>query len=171
MSKLSSCAGLFVERSPFVTIDFSYFYGGITMKKILKIAVPIIVIISIAVVIICTQLVKPVNLDFSEEITIHYQYANKNINTKITYENDFAELINICKGVAINDFSIPSCGFGTVEIIFEGNGKRIVLYPACDKCSTMRIGEQDQFFYSLSEADRDKLEEILLKYDVTFPCV
>lgn len=138
------------------------------MKKVI---IPILLILVIGIVFVINQFVKPVNLEFTKTITLNYEYGDKNIHVNITDESDFKTLISISKGTAVNDFSIPSCGFGTAELVFEGNGKRTVLYPACDGCSTMRFGKEDKYFWDIGVTNREKLVEILKKYGATFPCV
>lgn len=140
------------------------------MEKILKFFIPIGFVLVI-VMLLFTFVIKPVNLNFADTIILNYEYGEKNIHVEITDKNDLKKLKDICKGTAINDFSIPSCGFGTAELVFKGDGKEIVLYPACDSCNTMRLGKKDLYFYNISETERAELVEILKKYDATFPCI
>lgn len=137
--------------------------GGGKIKKKL-------IICGIITVIFLFFVTERVNVGFAEKITLKYQHGNKNINLQITDKNDFEVLKSICNGLVVNDFSIPSCGFGSAEIIFEGNGKKISLFPACDGCSTMRFNNSDKY-YSIGTENRKKLVEILGKYGATFPCV
>ena len=147
-----------------------YICGVCGMKKALLVSFPVLIVLVLGGIFVFTEFIKPVNLSFTEKITLNYEYA-KSIHLEITDKNDYDDLIVLCKGTAINDFSIPSCGFGSVELIFDGNGEKVVLYPACDSCSTMRLGKDDKFFYCISEINRDKLVEILAKYGATFPCI
>lgn len=140
------------------------------MKKKVIIPIAVIAVVIISALAINHYLARTIDLSETEEITINFTYADKDIHTTVTDKNDFDRLTKICEGRAVNDFSIPSCGFGTPEIIFSHNGKDTYIYPACDECSTMRYGKYDIFFYSIGD-DRKELEEILRKYGVTFPCV
>ena len=140
------------------------------IKKTLLISIAIFIVITFCSVFIFKQFIRPVNLGFAEKIKLNYEYT-KSIHLEIIDKNDCDSLKFLCKGTAINDFSVPSCGFGTVELIFEGKGKEVVLYPACDSCETMRLGKDDKFFYNISEKNRNMLVRILAKYGVTFPCI
>jgi len=64
---------------------------------------------------------------------------------EITDKDDLYALKSICKGIAVNDFAIPSCGCGAVELIFESRYKKVILYPGGDSCGTMRLGKADIF--------------------------
>lgn len=138
------------------------------MKKVIKIIVPILTVMIIGCVVLYFELTEPVHLDFTEKVQVNYQDGDK--SATITDQEDINRLITICKGKAVNDFSIPACGFGTVELKFEGKGKTVFLYPACDACDSMRLGKADTYFYCIGEENRDELVNILLKYGVTFPC-
>lgn len=140
------------------------------MKKLLKILLPLLLLLVTGVVLFNAIFTKPVSLGFTEKITLNYVYGNKDIHLEITDREDFIRLISICKGRA-NAFEWPSCGFGTAELIFEGNGKSVSIYPACDSCGTMRLGKADKYFYGISDKNRRSLVEILAKYGATFPCI
>ena len=107
---------------------------------------------------------KIVNLNFATVVTIND--AGKSI--QITGD-ELEELINICEGIATT--GSPSCGFGRFQLIFEGNGKVVTIYPTCDTCSQMQYGQDYEYFYMISLSDREKLVKILEKYDIKFPCV
>lgn len=138
------------------------------MNKAFKVLIPIFLSIIILIVIFIAHFIRPVNLNFADTITINYEYGEKEIHTSITDKNDLDRLKEICNGNA--DFSMPSCGFGTAELVFEGNGKKVIIYPACDSCSTMGLGPYNMFFYDIGKENRTELVEILKKYNVTFPC-
>ena len=136
------------------------------MKKLLIVLIPVA---GILMALIVFTHGKVVNLQFAEKITLNYNYGDVVVNMEITDADDFSNLIKICKGIAVNDYSIPACGFGTVELIFEGNGKTVYIYPACDSCNTMRFGKENKYFYDIK--DRAGLISILEKYGVKIPCV
>jgi hypothetical protein len=125
-----------------------------------------IVIIFICFICIVTMylLVSNVNkscMNFAESITLKSYYKKENnVNTYITNNKDFEELIEICGS---NSF-IPAtkCPFGSIELIFKGNGKKLVVYPACDSCSVIRIG--DNKYVDIGDQNKIKLEKILKKY-------
>lgn len=143
---------------------------GEIMKKIFTVII-LCTIVFVIIFLFIMSVFKPVNLDFADIVTVKYEYGGKSIYMEIIDIDEVVRLKAICKGTVINDFAIPACGFGTVELTFEGKSKHVVLYPACDSCDTMRFGEENQFFYSIGEDERQELEEILEKYGATFPCV
>jgi len=138
------------------------------MKKPLKIILSTVLILAFGLVLLYLSVTKPVKLGFTEKITLNHVYED--IHVEITDPDDFARLISICKGRALYDHSIPSCGFGTPELIFEGNGKKVVIYPGGDSCGSMRLGEEDKYFYGISDEKRRLLWEIMAKYGVVMPC-
>jgi len=140
------------------------------MKKALKIILPIMLVPTIGVALFNIFLTKPVRLGFAEKITLNHVYGEKDIHVEITDEDDFAQLIFLCKGRAVNDGAVPSCGFGP-ELIFEGRGKTVAVYLGADSCGSMRLGREDKYFYGISEKNKLQLWEIMAKYDVTFPCI
>lgn len=140
------------------------------VRKIFVI-ISILIVITIIFEIVKLNFTKKINLNFAEQITLNYEHVGKSIHVNITDNDDFERLINLCQGTAVNDFSVPSCGFGAVEIEFKGNGQEYYIYPACDGCTTMRFGKEDKFFCYPSEENRAELIAILSKYGATFPCV
>jgi len=112
----------------------------------------------------CAFFFRPVNLSFAEKITLIHH--DKNIHLEIKNGADFVELISLCKGIAHPEGY--ACAFGVVELIFEGNGKKLHIYPAGDSCNTMRLGDGD-IYYNIK--NREKLEIIFAKYDITVPWV
>jgi len=141
------------------------------MKKPLKITLLVMLALGFAIVLVFMFSTKPVKLGSTEKITLNYVYGYKDIHVEITDGNDFAQLISICGGRTANGSELPSCGFGTAELIFESKDKSTAIYPACDRCGTMRLGKADKYFYGISDKDRRLLEDILAKYGATFPCV
>lgn len=139
-----------------------------TMKK--KRAILSLIIILIIIIIIAVNFLRPVRLYGVDTVELNYEYGDISIHTQLE-EEDAARLIEICKGTAINDLSIPSCGFGTAELKFKGKLGTTTLYPACDNCDTMQIGKNGGLFYSIGNDNRAELEKILAKYGAAFPCV
>ena len=76
------------------------------MKTALRIIFPIIFILILIAVLLFVFLVRLVNLDFTETITLNYIYADKNIHLEITEPDDFNKLVTVCKGIAINDLRL-----------------------------------------------------------------
>ncbi|HWP98320.1 MAG TPA: hypothetical protein VN426_15855 [Syntrophomonadaceae bacterium] len=142
------------------------------MKKFLICAAICVVIL----VTLYSLLYEPVDVSFAENITLKYDHGTKNINMQITDQNDVNELKQICNGKVFRNVIVseiaygePSCGFGTAEIIFEGHGKKISLFPACDGCDTMRFNLTNKYYY-IGNENRRRLVDILGKYGATFPC-
>lgn len=128
------------------------------------------VILIIAVIIIAVNFLRPVCLSGSDTVELNYEYGDVSIHTQLD-DKDAKRLIQICKGTAVNNLSIPSCGFGSAELKFKGKLITTTLYPACDSCDTIRLGKNDCLNYSIGEENRDELEKILEKYGAKFPCV
>lgn len=125
-----------------------------------------------AIIIACAAVnfLRPVCLFGIDTVELNYEYGDISIHTQLN-EADAERLTEICKGFAINDFSVPACGFGTAELIFKGKSGTTTLYPACDSCDTMRIGNNAYLNYSIGDENRKELERILEKYGASFPCV
>lgn len=136
---------------------------------------PILLILSaiaiLIILILSISFVRVINLSSANEIAINYSCNDKQVKTIITDKEDFQRLTKLCEGTAVNDFSIPSYGFDNIEIVFKYNGRKVYIYPACDECTTMRLGKHNIFFYSISEDERNELVKILEKYGVEWPCV
>ena len=119
-------------------------------------------------------LMKKIDLSNTQRLIINFEFWERpRVHTEVTDPKDFENLIRICSGTANNGLgcSVPSCGFGSVELIFETEYETIKIYPACDTCDTMRLGEENKFFYGIEDDKRVELEGILKKYGIEFPCV
>ena len=64
----------------------------------------------------------------------------------------------------------PSCPCYGVEIIFKSRNEKIIIHPAGDGCSTMRI-EKDKtnYYFHLRHDEYIILETILNKYGIKYP--
>ena len=138
------------------------------MKK--KAVITIGLIITAAIIIIIATMSKSANLNKVYKVEMNYDYCGKSVHTQLS-EEDTERLCELCRGKCFFDTAIPSCGFGTAELVFYSKSGTTKLYPACDGCDTMRLGSSDNYTYSIGEENRAELEEILAKYGVTFPCV
>jgi hypothetical protein len=127
-----------------------------------------LIVLTVVFVVFYNMFFQNVNVDFTEKITFKYEYLDKKINVQITDKNDMNTLISMCKGIAIMDS--PSCGFGVAELIFEGEQKKISIYPACDGCDLMEVNDTDKYF-DIGAENRKKLVELLKKYGAIFPCI
>lgn len=144
-----------------------------TKKKFLTRALTALSVFSgiiICIYFIITSFYMNVDLKNINTVELNYEYGDVSIHTQLD-DNDAKRVAEICKGQAAKGFSIPSCGFGTAELVFKGRECTIKLYPACDSCDTMRVGKNNSFNYSIGERNRTELEKILEKYGATFPCV
>jgi hypothetical protein len=139
-------------------------------KKKLIISILIIAVIIVLGIFIGRSIYRPVTLNNVKTVEVNYEYNGVSVHTQLDDE-DAKRLTEICKGVAWNDTSFPSCGFFTVELVFNGNIGSTKLYPACDGCDTMCVGHNESLNYWIGENNRAELEKILAKYGVTFPCV
>jgi len=110
-----------------------------------------------------------INSGFATEAILGYNYIDKDISIKITDENDIRALKKVLKGIPFPDS--PSCGFTTDVSITMTNGRKSVVFcPACDGCPILRMGASGKYI-GISEKARTKLNTVLEKYGMTFPCV
>ena len=110
-----------------------------------------------------------INSDFATEAVLTYSFTDKNILVRLTDEHDIRTLKDILKGHPMRD--TPSCGFSTdVSITMTDGSKSIVFCPANDGCPLIRIGDSDRYIAITDEA-RARLNEVLEKYDMIFPCI
>ena len=109
------------------------------------------------------------NSDFATEALLEYHYGDTNISLKITDENDLAALKQILKGRPFGDS--PSCGFSADISITMTNGRKSVMFcPANDGCRLLRVGGSGGYI-KISDEARTRLNYVLEKYGMTFPCI
>jgi hypothetical protein len=137
------------------------------MKKKLLIAGACVLTISLVFLIIITIEKNYVDASSAKEISLKYHYYGKNIDVKITDEDDIRIIKENLKGVSYKDF--PSCGFSLdISIIFFDGEKSLIFCPACDGCSIARIGDSNKY---VNIKNREALETVLKKYEFSFPCI
>lgn len=109
-----------------------------------------------------------IDAKFATSASLRYHYAEKSIDTKVT-DSDLKDLKEILVGRSHPDS--PSCGFDTdVSITLTDGRKSITLCPACDRCGIIRIGNTNRYI-GISDEQRKRLDAILAKYGMLFPCV
>lgn len=134
------------------------------MKKIL---IPALVI-AIAVVLVLSMFAY-FSAESATEIYLRYEYSDKSIYVRLEDEETISEIKGLLHGIAYRDS--PSCGFSEeVSIVFTTNGKEKVLCIACDGCPLFRINDSNKYL-KISEKSRQRLDEILDIYGITFPCI
>ena len=135
-----------------------------TRSLIVGISVVIVLVVSVVVV---TTIKNYVNTSFATEVSIKFHYRDNEIDVVVTDENDIRVLKECLNGASFRDN--PSCGFSLdVSIQFSDGDKSIILCPACDECSSARVGDTDWY---INIKGREALEAVLRKYGMTFPCV
>lgn len=106
--------------------------------------------------------------EFATSASLRYHYAEKSIDTKVT-DSDLKDLKEILVGRSYP--GNPDCGFDTdISITFSYGRKNITFCPACDTCSTIQIGNTNRYL-RISDDQRKRLNVILAKYGMLFPCV
>lgn len=107
-----------------------------------------------------------VRLDGNETATLTYRAKGKDVQTTLTGEETLlvAEILN--GKIPLMDIG-PSCGFSTDASIAIG-GKTYCL--AMDKCGSMQIAYTAKYI-TLTDAEREQIEEIFAAYGGTFPCI
>ncbi len=77
------------------------------------------------------------------------------------------ELKSLLNGSLFSDS--PSCGFSEdISIELSDNFKKVILCPALDGCSIIRVNASNKYF-EISDSDRQRLNEILGEYGFKFP--
>ena len=139
------------------------------MKKI-KIGLLLSLVVLIALSIFCVRwFTMKINSDFATEVLLEYHYVDKDISAKIIDESDILTLKQILNGRPFKD--TPACGFTTeISITMTNESKSIVFCPANDGCPLLRIDDSVKYIKITDEA-RTKLNEVLEKYGMPFPCV
>jgi hypothetical protein len=128
----------------------------------------IVVVIALAIaVLIVTKMKKSLDTSFATSISLKYYYADKTIDIQITDKQDIEIIKDNLNGLLYSDN--PSCGFSLdISICFTDGESNVVICPACDSCSTARIGDSDMY---INIKDRKALNTVLEKYGLMFPCV
>lgn len=99
---------------------------------------------------------------------VRYHYGSKSIDVPVKGD-DLAVLKEILAGRSYKDS--PSCGFDTDVSIKLTDGRHSVVFcPACDTCPKIRIGNSNRYI-SISRGQRKRLDAILAKYGMVFPCI
>ena len=110
-----------------------------------------------------------INSNFATEVFLEYHYFDKDISVKITDESDILKLKQILNGCLFKD--TPACGFTTeISITMTNGSKSIVFCPANDGCPLLRINDSSKYI-KITDEIRNKLNTVLEKYGMTFPCV
>lgn len=109
-----------------------------------------------------------VDAKFATSASLRYHYAGKSIDTKVT-DSDLRDLKEILVGRSYPDS--PACGFSADVAITLTDGNRSMTFcPACDTCSVIRIGNTNRYI-GIRDDQRKRLDAILAKYSMIFPCV
>lgn len=138
------------------------------MKKTKILLSLLVVIITLSMIIIWWFTMK-INSDFATDVLLEYHYADKDISIKITDENDILALKQILTGRPFKDN--PACGFTTdISITLTNGNKSITFCPANDGCPLLRIDDLGKYIKITDEA-RTRLNEVVGKYGMIFPCV
>lgn len=139
------------------------------MNKKMMLIIFIITVALLSIVLIVNHYFIIVKNDFADSLILEYHYIDKDIHVKIIEEDDIAELKNMLKGIAYTDH--PSCGF-TLDILitFTDGQQSIALCPACDGCPILRVNDSDKYL-RITKEERERLDIILGKYGMIFPCV
>lgn len=129
-----------------------------------------VLLVDIALAFIIPVFVNPVKLQFTQVVTLRYPHGEGIASRTITDKKEIAVLIRLCREMAVECFSRPDCECGAVQLIFEGDGKKVVLHPAYGPKDIMRFtGSENKFFYSMGKTNKKKLVKLLEGYGVTLP--
>lgn len=106
-----------------------------------------------------------ISVDKNQSVELVYKYAGASVDTQLTDEES-EQIISIIDGKELY-FDNPSCGFDE-NVSLRVNGKTYC--PACDTCCTVKDCSSGQFF-TISQAERDIIEEIFESHGGHFPCI
>ena len=125
--------------------------------------------IAIVVIITIWKCFMRVDGNFATVVSIKYTYHDDDIDAIVTSEDDIEDIKKILKGTKYKDS--PACGFSTdISITLSNDKESITFCPACDGCPMVRIDSSD-YYIQISREQRNKLNEILKRYGMEFPCV
>lgn len=106
-----------------------------------------------------------VKIDTDDRAIARFAYGDKDISTEFAAD-DFKEIATIFEGKELyND--TPSCSFDEDVAIVVGDSHFCI---ANDTCGVVYVKEKDKYF-SLTDAENQKLRALLEEYGFTFPCV
>ncbi len=109
-----------------------------------------------------------VDAGFATSASLRFHYGSKAIDARITDANDLRVLKETLRGRIYPDN--PSCGFTTDTSITLTDGRRSITFcPACDGDAPMRIGESQRYL-EIPGRQRKRLDTVLSKYGMSFPC-
>lgn len=109
-----------------------------------------------------------IDAGFATSASLRYHYGGKAIDAKVVDANDLRSLKQILAGRRYMDS--PACGFSAdVSITLTDGRKSITFCPACDTCATIRIGNSGRYI-DIPDKQRKRLDMILAKYGMLFPC-
>ncbi len=129
----------------------------------------VLIITAIILTIVLMNSFRQFNGDFATNISVKYHYMDENVDTVVTEQDDINEIKQLLKGPKYKD--TPSCGFSTdISITLLGDRESITLCPACDGCPILQIDSTDSYI-RISKRSRNKLNTLLKKYGMSFPCI
>ena len=128
------------------------------MKRIL-----VFVLMTFLLLILCSC--GKVTVDKNQSVQLIYKYAGASVDVQLS-EQESDKITNIFDGKELF-FDNPSCGFDE-NVSLRVNGKTYC--PACDTCCTVKDCSSGQFF-TVSQSERDTIEEIFETHGGHFPCV
>lgn len=139
------------------------------MHKVIGIAALILTAFVIFVVIIFV--IPRTSIKNDSNASIVFKYLDNDIEERIS-SKDETQIRDVFNNKILYK-DRPSCGFSEdVSIRFNDStsNESLVFCIACDGCPKIYLVQSDKYF-TISEKDRYKLDDILREYGVTFPCV
>lgn len=139
------------------------------MLKKTGIASLVLTIIVISVLIII--MIPRTSIKNDSNASVVFKYLDNDIEEKFSSEDEIQIRDVFSNKILYKDRL--SCGFNEdVSIRFDNTAsdESLVFCIACDGCPKIFLVQSDKYF-TISEKDRQNLDEILRRYGVTFPCV
>ena len=113
---------------------------------------------------------KPVSTSFATGVILRYKYLDHDINEIITDLETIKELTGIMSGRVYTDN--PSCGFtADISITFFNEEKTLMICPALDGDPIMRVGDNSNEYFKITDQARAELDIMLHRYGFKFPAV
>ena len=140
-------------------------------KKLIMGTVLTVTVLVAFVAILSAANTVPVNVSFADMILLEvkpYTYdgvERKSFTVEIG-QDDIVNLKKVFTGTAMKDS--PACPFGDVSLTFSSGEKSLVLYPAGDDCTTVRVVRNGEKYY-FHNKDNELMREILIRYGVVWP--
>ena len=106
-----------------------------------------------------------ISVDKNQAVELVYKYAGASVDVQLS-KQESEKILNIFDSKELYNDN-PSCGFDE-NVSLRVSGKTFC--PACDTCCIVKDCSSGQFF-TISQAERDTIEEVFESHGGHFPCI